>query len=1142
MKNFDLSPPRRGIISRVLFVLLMLAGTSQFSMADGHLKNVIFVTKSAEALDTLAIQAIDAHEDFSVTPYYPAGDAGVVTDDDLEALNAADVVVMGRNIGSGDVGAAMAAWDKVTAPVLSMNLWGMRSNRAMWIDNGGATNVTTPLDTVLQATLVGTDPVFEGLTGTIDYWNGPFSSFTPDGDDTDHGNGELLAQASDGTPLFVRWDADTEFYPGAGHTAAGIRTYIGNGNDQDTVVYFGFTSDAQTIFFNELARMAAIGRSLNTPAKEVIFVTKSAEALDTLAIQAIDAHPGFNVTPYYPAGDAGVVTSADVSALNAADVVVMGRNIGSGDVGAAMAAWDEVEAPVLSMNLWGMRSNRAMWIDNGGATNVTTPLDTVLQATLVGTDPVFDGLTGTIDYWNGPFSAFTPDGDDTDHGNGELLAQASDGTPLFVRWDAGVEFYPGAGHSAAGIRTYIGNGNDQDTVVYFGFTTDAETIFFNELGRMAEQGATRHTAGKKVVFVTKSAEALDTLAIQAIDANPGFDVVPYYPAGGAGLLTQAEVDSLHTLEPDVIIMGRNIGSGDVGAAMAEWDMLYAPVLSMNLWGMRSNRALWIDNGGATNVTEPRDTVLQATLVGTDPVFDGLTGTIDFWNGPFSAFTPDGDDTDHGNGELLAQASDGTPLFVRWDAETEFYPGAGHMANGVRTFLGNGNDQDSVVYFGFTDAGQTIFFNELARMADVEWELPQDTDGDGVPNHLDVCEGFDDNLDADGDGVPDGCDICADGDDNVDTDGDTVPDACDICADGDDSIDIDRDGIPDACDDDLGDKKAIAVVGNGNPPASYDQTLIDSLSQYATVHYFTAGDFNEASADSLYNTLDIVGVVIGESIGSGDVPNFGGARDAFPVPSISMEAGTYTSSWADDGFMTDPSAAIWGYGGANEEAVDLQWKIVDPIHESIIESGWQEDQIITWSDATPERGIPYLHGFATTVNVIAVAARESGGTVADPAYNADFIQDLAVAVAEFPIQQSFYMNVARAYHDTDPVTGVSKATQDFWDILRWSSHYMFDLDEGNGELSIDPLQQGNAFMVYPNPSVDHVINLSFIAKRSQMISIRMVDLAGKTVYTTEKMAKDGRNRIELGMPNVESGIYLIKTVVDGAEAKARVIVK
>jgi hypothetical protein len=77
----------------------------------------------------------------------------------------------------------------------------------------------------------------------------------------------------------------------------------------------------------------------------------------------------------------------------------------------------------------------------------------------------------------------------------------------------------------------------------------------------------------------------------------------------------------------------------------------------------------------------------------------------------------------------------------------------------------------------------------------------DSDGDGVPDPLDICPGGDDALDADGDGVPDFCDICPGFDDAVDADGDGVPDGCDNCpADPNPGQeDSDSNGIGDVCD-------------------------------------------------------------------------------------------------------------------------------------------------------------------------------------------------------------------------------------------------------------------------------------------------------------------------------------------------------
>jgi len=46
---------------------------------------------------------------------------------------------------------------------------------------------------------------------------------------------------------------------------------------------------------------------------------------------------------------------------------------------------------------------------------------------------------------------------------------------------------------------------------------------------------------------------------------------------------------------------------------------------------------------------------------------------------------------------------------------------------------------------------------------------EDTDGDGVTDPCDMCEGCDDHDDADGDGIPDGCDQLGDFDHDADVD-------------------------------------------------------------------------------------------------------------------------------------------------------------------------------------------------------------------------------------------------------------------------------------------------------------------------------------------------------------------------------------
>ena len=69
----------------------------------------------------------------------------------------------------------------------------------------------------------------------------------------------------------------------------------------------------------------------------------------------------------------------------------------------------------------------------------------------------------------------------------------------------------------------------------------------------------------------------------------------------------------------------------------------------------------------------------------------------------------------------------------------------------------------------------------------------DSDGDGVKDNVDLCSGFDDNIDIDGDSIPDDCDSL------IDSDADGVADSSDACPGYDDTVDVDADGIPDGCD-------------------------------------------------------------------------------------------------------------------------------------------------------------------------------------------------------------------------------------------------------------------------------------------------------------------------------------------------------
>ncbi len=211
--------------------------------------SVLFVKTASNNRDSVVIAEINNNGAYTVTEV--AQD--LITDDLLPQLNEADVVIMGRSLGSGDVRDSKDTWDKITAPVLSMNLWGLRNNRALWFNTGTCTNVVSNPDSVLQGVVVADDPVLSGTTGTFDFWNGSFSILAP----VDAGNGITYIESTDGSPLFTRWMKGYEFYEGSGQVPMGDRTYMGIGQDNTGENYFTFTDEAKKIFFNELSRMTS---------------------------------------------------------------------------------------------------------------------------------------------------------------------------------------------------------------------------------------------------------------------------------------------------------------------------------------------------------------------------------------------------------------------------------------------------------------------------------------------------------------------------------------------------------------------------------------------------------------------------------------------------------------------------------------------------------------------------------------------------------------------------------------------------------------------------------------------------------------------------------------------------------------------
>ncbi len=179
---------------------------------------------------------------------------------------------------------------------------------------------------------------------------------------------------------------------------------------------------------------------------------------------------------YWQTLDAG-----KIAALNAADLVIIGRGANSGlyDDGTEPTDWNNVTAPMILTGAFLARNSRWKWLDNG--TNPDNTLDVgnpdPLAEAVDLSHPVLAGIT--LDAFNKVAlttqgTTFNPT---TGVGNGHLIAQVDSlhvsgatnnpaGAPWIAEWATGTEFYAGAGQTAGGWRMLFDAGashNDPPT-------------------------------------------------------------------------------------------------------------------------------------------------------------------------------------------------------------------------------------------------------------------------------------------------------------------------------------------------------------------------------------------------------------------------------------------------------------------------------------------------------------------------------------------------------------------------------------------------------------------------------------------------------------------------------------------------------
>ncbi len=239
-------------------------------------ETIIFVTPYDDAgphdLYNREVENIHFLEDqgFIVQKFWPPNRLGAVSQDTIDMLNAADLVILGRAGQSVNFQDEVdrLAWNGLTSPQLLINMWFARSNRLKWFNSTDCEHYNDGPPVAYATILEPGDTIFSGVAlvdDSVDWFSPPPHDFIRLDSST---NGEILATWDDNAILIARFAAGVPFYVGTAETSdapAGPRSFIGMGNNAVTDVYnfFPLTINGKAVYLAEIYRM--LGQPVKAP-------------------------------------------------------------------------------------------------------------------------------------------------------------------------------------------------------------------------------------------------------------------------------------------------------------------------------------------------------------------------------------------------------------------------------------------------------------------------------------------------------------------------------------------------------------------------------------------------------------------------------------------------------------------------------------------------------------------------------------------------------------------------------------------------------------------------------------------------------------------------------------------------------------
>lgn len=404
--------------------------------------------------------------------------------DRIAELNAADLIIVSRLTDSAlySYGYEPTQWNAVTTPLLLMSPYFARDIRWNWVRSE-----TVPSGTAYtHAEALDPDhAIFRDVELTPLYRGGP-ASIVPVVDPDigtgltsfmgtmDMGSGHLIAKTlGDELGWIAEWDAGVEFYEGAGQFAGGRRMLFCAGTqrvENSPRAEFNLTAEGRLMLHNAISYLLG--------GVNIILVTDDRDwnldglrddhDLETLLVS--DGH-SVDVRPSYWQA----LTASKIDELNAADLIIVSRTAWS----EPYADWDEptqwnsLTTPLLLLNAYFARNSRWDWVNTDVTSNDTT--EVYLEAVrpwhpifsnveMISLDPYgWDDAANVVDMVDPSVgSGITSFIGGTWMGNGSLIARPVAWEMGWIaEWDAGEEFYIGAGQSAGAKRMLFAAGTQE---------------------------------------------------------------------------------------------------------------------------------------------------------------------------------------------------------------------------------------------------------------------------------------------------------------------------------------------------------------------------------------------------------------------------------------------------------------------------------------------------------------------------------------------------------------------------------------------------------------------------------------------------------------------------------------------------------